>query len=522
MKIPNSWLLALSIALSLFLLLSLFSTLTSNGIRIFFQSDTLYLPSIYYDLFRDHNRLQGWHLNPSPNFFPDMIVYFLFMALSGNFIVSSFIFSFIQYLAILLVILYIYRVIVPEIPVQFLSGTILLMTLFFLVTFYSKDFIFTFYIISNAYHTGAFLMGLVCVALTFDYLKRPRNFILILLFIFSLLSVVSDRLFIALYILPICAIGILPLKHQKTKEVVKIFSVNIAALIPGLLALRILANSHFVFIDSPNRIADFSNSKSSFFLLFKQLGEYAAGMNIKTLIIGGTLLSFCGLCIIFYRNIRKEREVSLLTTYSLFSAIYTVVVLFMPVINGKYTGYDTFRYNVYVFYLGIINMGILLYYLFSIGGKKSSFTSFVTKIVMIFGLYLLFTGFIFFSSGGLKGYFSYSPEIAKSLDAIKDAEHLKYGVANYWDAKLITMFSKKGIKVYPVHDGLIPYPHVTNENWFYAKNAEFNFFVINHVPDTSLYRNKIGARGTFHQYGDAQVIMLPGFRYEGGQIKMVK
>lgn len=109
-------------------------------------------------------------------------------------------------------------------------------------------------------------------------------------------------------------------------------------------------------------------------------------------------------------------------------------------------------------------MGILLYYLFSISGKKLSFMSFVTKVAMIFGLYLLFTGFIFFSFGGLKGYFSYSPEIAKSLDAIKDADPLKYGVANYWDAKLITMFSKKGIKVYPIHDGLIPYTHVTNQN----------------------------------------------------------
>jgi len=122
----------------------------------------------------------------------------------------------------------------------------------------------------------------------------------------------------------------------------------------------------------------------------------------------------------------------------------------------------------------------------------------------------------------LNEYFSYSPKIVKSLDEKKDVGQLKYGVANYWDAKVITLFSKKGIRVYPVNDNLIPYDHVTNENCFYAKNAEFNFFIINHVLDTTLYRNKIGSQGTFHQYGDAQVIMLPVFRYEGGQIKIVK
>src|ERR1039457_1465158 len=247
MKIPRAWIFVLSIALSLFLLLSLFSILTINGIRIFFTSDALYLPSIYLDLFRDHNNLQGWHFNPAPNFFPDMIVYFLFMAFSGNFIVSSFLCSFMQYLAIMLTIIWIYRVIVPEIPVLFVSGVLLFMTLFFMVTIYSKDFLFTFFIISNAYHTGAFLVGLICTVLTFSYLKQPKNSFLFLLFVLSFLTVVSDGLFIVLFILPICAIVIFPLKHQKIKEVMRIFLVLFGALIPGLLVYRLLAHNSFIF-----------------------------------------------------------------------------------------------------------------------------------------------------------------------------------------------------------------------------------------------------------------------------------
>src|SRR5688500_14544520 len=103
------------------LLVSLFSTLNSvrSNTNIFLCSDTLYLPSIYKDLFIDKNDFAGWHLNPAPNFFPDMVFYFLLMFISGDFIVSSFIFSIVQYLVIALLFIKIFRTIFPAASIYY-------------------------------------------------------------------------------------------------------------------------------------------------------------------------------------------------------------------------------------------------------------------------------------------------------------------------------------------------------------------------------------------------------------------
>jgi hypothetical protein len=293
----------------------------------------------------------------------------------------------------------------------------------------------------------------------------------------------------------------------------------LVALISGLIVFRLLCTGHYIFIDPPHKIADFANIRSSLLLLFKQLGEYAYGMNAKSLILFINLFSFCGLNFLFFRNIRRKEEISLLTVYYLFSIVYTLVVLFMPVINGNYTGYDTLRYNIYVLYLGIFNIGVLLYDLFRANGKKPSFISFVRNCGMIFGLYVLVTGLVYFSPDGLNEFFIYTPKTVQSLDEKMDAGKYKYGVANYWDAKLITLFSKKGLKVYSVQDNLVAYPHVANENWYLAKNKEFNYFVINHVADTSLYSETLGTYGKFQQLGDAQVIFVRGFTFDGGHVR---
>ena len=66
------------------LLLVVFSSFNDSAYNFFFNSDTLYLPSVYKDLFIDGYGIKGWELNPSPNFFPDMSVYFLLSYFIGD------------------------------------------------------------------------------------------------------------------------------------------------------------------------------------------------------------------------------------------------------------------------------------------------------------------------------------------------------------------------------------------------------------------------------------------------------
>ncbi|MES2349239.1 MAG: hypothetical protein V4641_16885, partial [Pseudomonadota bacterium] len=51
---------------------------------LFFNSDALYLPALYYDLFERGGQLRQWFLTPAPYFFPDWPLYFGLRALTGD------------------------------------------------------------------------------------------------------------------------------------------------------------------------------------------------------------------------------------------------------------------------------------------------------------------------------------------------------------------------------------------------------------------------------------------------------
>jgi hypothetical protein len=512
---------ALSFILNLLLLFALFSSLNLDDLKHYFNSDTLYLPSLYRDLFIDHNSLKGWHLNPSPNFFPDMAIYFFLMFISGNLIVSSFLFSLIQYIVILLSIPFLFRILIPHVSHLFIALSVLLNTLFFLVTFFSHDFSFTFYLLSNAYHTGVFAMGLICIILTLKYLKNPSKTRLVLLFIICFLSVFSDRLFIVVYSIPVFTLVFFLIKRQYVREVYRLLLVNVIALIAGMAAFRFLDSSSYVFIDQANSFLNFSNIGPSFNMLFRQLDDYLLGINFKSLIILLSLVSFTGTVILFFRKTGKQAKYLFLRFYCLFSITYALVVLFMPVLVGNYTGYDTIRYNIYVFYLLVINTGIVAAALLNGRMMKRSVRMSVTLIPAFFSLAVACIIVSEFSGKGLRQFFNYYPKIVRCVDDAAQKDKLFYGVGGYWDAKYITLFSKKGIHIYSVYDDLTPCNHVTNENWYTDRRAIFNFIIQNHVADSLKYRSRLGLEGERLTSGEAQLIKVPPFRYEVNGYRIV-
>jgi hypothetical protein len=524
----NKWLpnliYALSFILSLLLVLALFSSLKPDDIKLYFNSDALYLPSLYRDLFIDHNCLRGWHLNPSPGFFPDMIFYFFLMYISGNLIISAFLFSLIQYSVIIFLIPVLFRLIFPEISRIFIAFSVLMMTLFFIVTSTSHDFTFTFYILSNAYHTGAFLMGLICFILTLKYLKQPSKSKLILIFLLCFLSVLSDRLFIVLYTIPVFTLVFFLWKRRYIKEVYRVLFVNVLALILGLGLFKVIDLSHYIFIDQANSFLNIPNIQASFSLLFKQLSEYLLAFNIKSLIIFLSILSFLGLIVLFFWKEMKKEENIFLRFYCLFSFTFTLVVLFMPVLAGNYTGYDTIRYNISIFYLSLINTGIVLAAILQDRLKNISVRRTITWIPIAFSLILTYLIVSQFSGTGLKHFFNYYPNIVRCVDDAAQKDKLLYGVGGYWDAKYITLFSKRGVHIYSVYDDLTPCNHVTNENWYTNPHAIFNFMIQNHVADSLAYRKRLGLTGEQLNSGEAQIIKFPPYRYQpnGYQIIWVK
>jgi hypothetical protein len=500
-------LLLLTAIVSIGTILALFSGLSDYNFSIFFCTDTLYLPSIYKDLFIDHNSLQGWHFNPSPNIFPDMIFYFLLNAITSDFIIASFVFALLQYLFFIYLIFRLFKAI--DLPNTKLITTIssLLLLLFFMVTFYSNDFSFTFYLVSNSYHTGAFLMSLLCTILTIEYLKYNKTKTLIIIGIISLLCVASDRLFVVLYSIPWLLFMVMYLKLENHKRLIWINCVNVAAVALGMLAFHYMDNNKYIFIDKPNRIMEYKYHTESFNLLMSQMYNYLKDWNYKSLIIIISSLTFLSIIVISIKKLFSQKKFTLKHSYYVFSIIFTLVVFLAPVINGSYTGYDTFRYNIYVFYLLIINFGVIIYLFI----EKINIipVKFINGLIIILLFLASFNIVKQYSNKGLKDYFTYYPKYVRSIDSISKREKLYCGLGNYWKAKVVTMFSKNNVRVYTSINALSLWDHVMNDNW-YIKNR-FNFIISDDETQDTLISKYFNNNTRLIKSDDLRLVITPEF-----------
>jgi hypothetical protein len=135
---------------------------------------------------------------------------------------------------------------------------------------------------------------------------------------------------------------------------------------------------------------------------------------------------------------------------------------------------------------------------------------------------LVITGIRHDIRSGTKEFVNHYPDKSRILDELKESHDLKYGIANYWHAKHATTFSKKGVRVYSVHDvDLKPYYHVINEHWYHAggkgKHADpvFNFIYgdMGWGPKDRMQEIFGQNIDTIYYKDGAMVLKLPEFTY---------
>ncbi len=494
---------------SLILVIAVFSNFNQSELDVFFNSDTLYLPSIYKDLIIDKNSINGWHFNASPNLFPDMFLYFFLMLITGsNFILSSFLFALIQYGIILILLAKIFEEVLPDYSKHFISLIYVLLSFFFLETlFFTKDFTYTFYLISNSYHTGAFVLTLFCFLITIKVVKANDAKSLILLFIIGLLGVFSDRLFIVLYPIPMLITGLLFYKKIGVSKTIKLVVVICLFVIIGLKIFSYIGHTGVIFFDKPYRIMSFENVKNSFEIFTGQILGYLRTFGYRSFTIYLFIISLLCMVVLFFQTRKSEHFISNL--FAVFSLVFSGVVLIAPILNGNYSGTDTLRYNIYPFYFSALSLTIFTCYQLKevklIQGSKY-ISIMAISIVLVSGLSKI-------SEKKLSDYFSYYPKSVEEIDKISKEQNLLCGIGNYWDAKKTTLFSRKGVRIYSVFDDLAVYDHVANVNWFFGKN-KFNLVLLNKNADTTVLSKTFSSYKIVQRTSDYFLVKTNIFTYQ--------
>ncbi|MDX9769619.1 MAG: hypothetical protein RBT19_04610 [Tenuifilaceae bacterium] len=494
-----------------------FASLTPQQVSVYFNSDTFYLASIFRDTFVDGSGLQGWNLNAAPNFFPDFFIFSLINSLVSNVRLAYLVFSLVQVVLIALLFNAILLQVDKMITFHHLAISNLFLILFPLSTLISGDFIFTFYLFSLSYHTGAFVMALLALLLSLKILNRYSTPLTIALGLVVLVGTYNDKLFIPTFVFPLLLWLAFAFSRAKVRVLFLTVVTVLVSSVLGLVLFDVVRNMGYVhFIDTGWKMFNFSNVSSSFQLAGEQTMRYITKGHvsgwvviISILVFGYLTAKVFGLAssMVKARREKTTYDFSTAQAFTLFAWANIPIVWLTPILNGSYVSPAILRFNIHAYYMAVLCVGYIVFLLIS--NKKYiailSYSLVVGTTVLGFALWILNA-----ESYSLKTVASFYPKRVEAIDDFVRETGVKYGISEYWSAKSSTMLSKEGARIYHVHPNLRIWYHVTNKNWYYKGgkgehgNPRFEMIVMNGFDSTRV-TNILGSPLLVKKYPEANL-----------------
>lgn len=506
-----------------------FATVSVHDFELhFMNSDCMYLPSVYRDIFQSNNSIQGWSFNAAPNVFPDMVLYFLLMAMTDDFVASSILFSVIQYIIIAFLVDRIFLRMHPT--AQSTQRTIIQLILLIPHTFtvFTHDFLLHFQFLSNAYHLGALVNTLIAwyflLRLQENNSKKSINKWIPLYFIYLFSAAVSDKIFWILFLAPAFFQTVFLLFQKNSRNTIALGSAMLASFLLSAITLNNIRNTSPK-IDSPYRNMSFDFIDESWNHFIGQFIELFLQFNMKSLFLLLVAVSILIITFQAYRMIiryfKKEKSnASQSQTIFLFCSL-TLGIL-APIANGSYEGDDCIRYNFPAMIIAIIALSYFI-------ASKLSFHS--PKIII--GLLLLLNAGLIYAfvqkhNAFAEKWYIY-PQETQEIDALAKKYPLKAGVALYWSAKKNHMFNRSNLKILPILDDRGMYVHANNRNWYlFEDNSQniqtFNFAIINYDEQIPKLEERFNQKCEIIQQGETRIMLTPEFYFhpETELIELVK
>jgi hypothetical protein len=455
---------------------------SDKDLEYLFNSDALYLPSIYHDVAFGAGLpgLKEWFFNPAPNFFPDMGAFLALNAMLGDLRLATYVFALLQVAVILLLVRRIARLSgLVQSDTGFALGT-LLMGLLAMMGHWAGDFNLTFQLLINSYHTGAFLNALLSTLLMIHWLNGSAGSRLAVLCLVVLLGAASDKLYWVLFVVPATLACIVLAIRSKVRWRLLLTAVLLVAFTwLGHRGLHLLDESFPLDIAKPYAYQDFGRVTRSWHQFVEVNRWY---LNGPTLMIWCTYVPLLVTIAAFVKGTRmvfgqlfgpmKESQDVSHSLTALMSCLFFPMALLAPILNGSFDGGDSIRYNFAVYMLAPLVLGIFL-------GNHAPKAS---RILTLVGIGLLGVPMLWYcATRDHQRVLTFKPEKVIALDELAREMDLRNGVANYWDAKVITLFTERSLNVLPVFSNMAMYVKVNREKMFLrGKDGEamvFDFVV---------------------------------------------
>jgi hypothetical protein len=499
----------------IFLILVSFATVSIHDFELtFMNSDCMYLPSIFKDVFIDKGDVSYWSFNAAPNVFPDMILYFLLAAVTKDFVISSILYSIIQYIIIALLVDSIYRKINLENQMFNRIWIQLILLIPHTFTIFTQDFFLHFQFLSNAYHLGALINTLLCLYI-YQIIRQnkydSRNVIRTILFLGLIyLSSVSDKLFWLWFLFPLFLLSVFHYYIKKNYSSILFCGLSIVTFVLSNWTLNTIRYTKPK-IDVLYRYFSADYIGESIQIFTRQMKTILLEGNIKSIFIG-----LVGITIILFlfKTIRlifrhQELEITPKNEFTIFLTCSLVLGIIAPLANGSYSGYDTIRYNFPVMILALVGFAFATSSILPV-----IISRFLLLLVMLINFALIFL--LIVEIDNFKKKWNFFPQQTTEIEMLTKQYHLKAGVSEYWVAKKNDIFNTKQIKILPILENRIMYIHANSKYWYLyqrksKKQQVFDFAIIEYEDQIEQFKKLFNCDCPIVQFGETRIMLTPEF-----------
>jgi hypothetical protein len=464
------------------------------------NSDTLWQANFFTDLFVDHYRLSGWVFSIAPCWFPDLAATGLFWAITRNVILATLLAGFVQ-IALLIGALRLCRKAIgigtPALQDIFLLATGAGLALY--VAIHPGVIYPPFYkLFLPQTHVGSLVLVLYGFGLALLMMKQSKSRgqsarVLISYAAVCLLAGMSNVLFFAHMLVPltICLFFALLFGMLTWKNAYAPIAVGWPAAVLGAVANR------FLFHTSPvSRQAGVSLDR----MLVSQ-DVFVRGAVAKTVagdplhILALIWVAVCAGYILYTIRsliLRSREHVGLsriMACIFLCCCLLAGICSILSIILGGSNGLADFKDYVWsmhylhpVFLLPVFGLAMLLSWIVALAFRGRM----RRNIALLFALLTILTPTyeIATTRSPRIAVSSYRPPLVLFMDKLAATQRLEYGYGGYWQARLITLLSTRGLRAYAVDGALNPLLWVNNREWYTetledrAKRPRIDFVVL--------------------------------------------
>lgn len=443
-----------------------------------FNSDALYIETVLSDLIAKGGSLDDWFLTPAPYFFPDYLIGF------GSRLFGSSPYFHILSFALLQLLLFVWFVcrlaksIKARDPIG--AGLISLFVVVFCVLNSFEPFVYS---ISSGFHFGEFLVSVLIVAMWIDVRqglaeKWRKICYALTIALVSYLTALSDNLFLIQCLLPcmIAEVVYTILMNERKARIVKFFAIALIPAVIGSYSYKFIV-AHQTTV-SP--IVDIEYMLSE----WPRVAVMWAHPFISSLILGTMLVIWVASFIyfIFFQSKVNDRDKS----YSMaWVGIYVGAVIVVTI----FTLAAVKNIQVAPRYLIPPTMWPIVFVALCVSTIDITMLSRVVRVGLVVGILTVSSGqYNSLKNNDFASEF-YPAEIGCINTAILNSG-LRHGIAQYWDAKYLTAFSKHNFYIAQHMGNLDQFKWITSDRYFRDK---YDFAIIDEraIPEYKISANRL-------------------------------